>query len=65
MARYNYRGQGLCDGCGVAVQEGHVCDSRDVLQEAIRKMVAQGMAQRLTAEVTARRVMEILAQEVK
>lgn len=65
MARFDYRGRGLCDTCGTASVEGHECDSQDILREAIRKVVAQGMAQRLTAEVTARRVMEILAQEVK
>jgi hypothetical protein len=62
MARFDYRGRVLCDTCGAGSVEGHECDSQDILREAIRKVVAQGMAQRLTAEVTARRVMEILAE---
>jgi hypothetical protein len=62
MARFDYKGRALCDTCGTASVGGHECDSQDILREAIRKVVAQGMAQRLTAEVTARRVMQILAE---
>jgi hypothetical protein len=60
--RTDRNGHILCQFCGVAPHnhdEG-LCRDDDLITEAVRKIVAQAMAQRSGAEVAARRILELL-----
>lgn len=61
--RINKYGGSECEECGIlaeAPDTAHKCDPSDVLFESVRKGVARGMANRLTAEnVTANALEEV------
>lgn len=62
-ARYDRRGNPLCDSCGVAPDyHGERCAGSDVVRESVRQIIARAMAQRSGAEVAASLSVEAVAQ---
>ena len=60
--RTDRHGNALCNFCGVAPRDHSdgMCHDDDLITEAVRKIIAQAMAQRMGAESASRRILELL-----
>lgn len=62
-ARYDRRGNPLCDSCGVSPDyHGDTCAGSAIVRESVRQIIARAMAQRSGAEVAASLSVEAVAQ---
>jgi hypothetical protein len=60
--RTDRHGHALCHFCGVAPHNhaDGLCRDDDLITEAVRKIIAQAMAQRSGAEIASSRILELL-----